>query len=885
MKASGIKGNLMIKKHILNILTMVVMLALGSCADEIEIPDSGLLPESPGTITINLRNCPSTRAEADASDPESDNETVIKEIYIGLYHALAEEDKPATFWKKIEDVTENGITSLVWNLTDPIVKTLFDGGNSNCTCRVVVLANVKNIPDYASISQIREFAVGSIFDTDSAPESFVMEGEAEMDYSVAFNKATATVSLIRAAAKVNLSIDLPEKVEIDGKDEIWIPDPDGIKVLLNNGVKDGVAAPVGIANNPWKPSSADAYYTSDPNETGSFRTMSLAVGEGSSTSGYLKYKASAPFYTYPNTWIENHDGSRKTSITLMVPWSLEGSDGEPIVYYYQASVAPSGVNFISRNHCYNIDLNVGMLGSVMPEKPLEVEGSYNVIDWQEEELGVPIQDTRYLVVGTNVLTLNNEEEISIPFYTSHPAEISDISISYKRFNFYNDGNGDVVNIKIPKDVIDRSVMVTQTATRAEVRDSLCAYWVGYSAATKQLTVNIKHPLKIWVPYQQNGTTEVKLTGQPSTNKLTTLANVEKSIYIYKKPDVPESSYSPYEINVTLSHKDLPSYKQEIKIIQYPGMYIEAVPNPGGYYNNDYNTSSYTPISKDLGYVFINAVYNWVDKNSDGTPLENPFGYWANDGKRGVNYSGLGTAQGLITRGNRNRNNYIITISQLEEGSEYIIGDSRNLHINNVLSETGNISDNSDIIGTATQMTWCYDANALYEGKDNEGNVEKRKLRYYYPTKEVARTSREAYTVSPKFRIASSYGAMGSTAVNKTNARRRAATYQEQGCPAGRWRLPTMGEIKFIMELSHRLIIPRLFTYDLPYWTAQGNFKIDGNGTFTYAGESNRVMRAVYDDWYWNDKTDYVLEPDASGAYSYTLGDVPRAPRETLRSRN
>ena len=135
-------------------------------------------------------------------------------------------------------------------------------------------------------------------------------------------------------------------------------------------------------------------------------------------------------------------------------------------------------------------------------------------------------------------------------------------------------------------------------------------------------------------------------------------------------------------------------------------------------------------------------------------------------------------------------------------------------------------------------------------------------------------------LAPKFRICSGYGAIPSThnshRADHDNMVGRCATYQEDGYPAGRWRLPTAAELRFVNTLANAGKIPQLFSTSLYYWCAHGRGKYSG-GQFTLDHEGNDAIwydsgevsvRCVYDEWYWGsgqiaDKT------------KFTWGDEPR----------
>ncbi len=85
-------------------------------------------------------------------------------------------------------------------------------------------------------------------------------------------------------------------------------------------------------------------------------------------------------------------------------------------------------------------------------------------------------------------------------------------------------------------------------------------------------------------------------------------------------------------------------------------------------------------------------------------------------------------------------------------------------------------------------------------------------------------------------------------------------------------------------------IPTLFNTSQNYLTAQGAYSIDENGELqpltmklevVWNGSQwvlkNAVtanVRPVYDEWYWENEEEYILQPDETTGYTYTLGDMP-----------
>ena len=123
----------------------------------------------------------------------------------------------------------------------------------------------------------------------------------------------------------------------------------------------------------------------------------------------------------------------------------------------------------------------------------------------------------------------------------------------------------------------------------------------------------------------------------------------------------------------------------------------------------------------------------------------------------------------------------------------------------------------------------------------------------------------------QFRLASGYAVLHSQAAEARtleNLKKRCASYQEDGYPAGRWRLPTRAEFQFIMTQIALGNLPTVYISGTEYWCAHGTGTPQANGTIRmdYIGYdgSGHSVRCVYDEWYWDSvqrmPTEHLLPP-------------------------
>ena len=259
----------------------------------------------------------------------------------------------------------------------------------------------------------------------------------------------------------------------------------------------------------------------------------------------------------------------------------------------------------------------------------------------------------------------------------------------------------------------------------------------------------------------------------------------------------------YDITLKLVNAD-ETYDRSVVFEQWPNVYVIEDQN------SDYVSATSTHNNDHKGYVYVN------ESNSGNADY--------------------GTVIGLAGT-NKNPNMYVLTISVSDT---YIIGDPRDSNINN------NLGSNSN--NWSERSYWT------------EGTGDRHRLTYYHPTQ----TSDDYSTmIAPKIRIASSYGVTNSQ--GKDNARKRCASYQEDGIPAGRWRLPTKAEVKFICTLSALKRIPVLFgnepTSDhdsyTTYWTGYGAIRVNNYRESVQDNDSatTAYVRCVYDEWFWGDATE------------------------------
>lgn len=410
-------------------------------------------------------------------------------------------------------------------------------------------------------------------------------------------------------------------------------------------------------------------------------------------------------------------------------------------------------------------------------------------------------------------------------------------------------------------------------------DSVYTCWIDHEKSV----INFSHPLIVWDKVPETGGAEYYV---PKINTRT--GNLW-------------NEYSRCEIIIKIKHEDWDSdkdhlYEETIHVTQYPAIYVEESHDYGLKASVHRYVYGRTWWGADLyrnryyggnEYVRVNGEVTYNKTDAEKSNMDYEIGL----------YGAFGVTNSLIqydATTNMNPNMYVIHVSRLSDEEEklYEIGDPRSL-TNNINLSDGSFEDPAP--GEEPDVPWkswwltCTDYSVLHRELVsaphwNNGKVDKALATFdhYYPTDETKGAGSKENFIAPVIRIASSFGKIQSLA--KFEARRRCATYQEAGRPAGRWRLPTKAEVEYVASLSRDGIIPVLFgptgeSSIAYYWTASGVISVDKQAEITVKdlpknttvvvesdGVKNTIsVRCVYDDWYWikEDGTEDVVTPESS----------------------
>ena len=866
--------------------------------------------EDPGfNITVSCADLSETKADPQDKDGEQVfNENIIRSVDFLFYpgdNPAADADAVYHVRKELDkDTMTPGEWEVLFKLVvkKDVIGILFTQQNHNqATVYALVNFDSSFIDDLEHTSRnelaakriVKDFAEE---EQDYIQQQFLMDGKAVLKYFEDTNpNGRAEIKVSRFASKLTFALNVASRVELKHEEslqldpEVWTPVLHSARVYLVWGVKSVLLTneddfslpdetPEDSDNTEYFSYSASASRRPFVRDNGTTYLETETVGD-------KVYYNTYPMYSYPTKWDNSvmPDQSLVDNLPeapyfkLEMDWRREPENGyayDMRKYYYKVFMP---FNELKRNSWYGFYLDVSILGSETDEGKAVLEPTCYLLDWQNKLFAINkyaiISKARYLSVDKAEWDINNMETLSIPFLSSHNVTI------------------------VPGSV---------TATRPY-----------YGKITKDQPAGSYHKkLHGWIVDNGDGTYHLDFNNQPEGSEkwdpATWLTNTSTTIELdhplVNNNTLDDFDYSVYTIEFDIVHTDLvdtpeshtySQYVRHIKIVQRPGIYIECLRNSDteikrrnpeetaerGLYG--YDPPEDEPwADKPWGYVYVNGgrfirhetkAYSGPNANEDRY-----FDLSTDNNKREYQWQTVWYTGGATDI-------YDIHATVLPSTSNYVIGDPRTGTVNNLTDEVRYKGLYIfEVDGPTPEKRYQdllvlesvrYGSDEYPDGKrvgfnkaDALYGESYRSLQWYYPTERSTRTEN---MVAPSYRISSKFsGIEFSPDLTQPYAEYRCAAFQEDGFPAGRWRLPTKAEVSFIAQLSAKGFFDFLFNKGSIYWSANGAIQI-GDGTVTEVTKDRALLRCVYDSWYW-DKIDGLKgDPRHDPRDRFVWGDKER----------
>ena len=621
-------------------------------------------------------------------------------------------------------------------------------------------------------------------------------------------KANLAVDLQRVAAKITFTLNIAKSIVDDATAGTeWRP--------LTNSANFATYLVNALTYATVQGEALDAESNLATGHQLSYETSHVKTDKTETTSPAYIWEVD-PFYTYP---VEFDPASNNAPyFKLALPWENVDAQGHltnkgSTLFYYKAYIREMGedgkageaLTSFERNKHYIVTLNVDVLGGT-PEDYTTLDTYYYVANWQSPADGTydGYFAPRYLDIARPVYYLYGDNEITIAVTSSHPI------------------SAEIVGTPTQLDINSKERITSITAGENG------SYSLGISQVW-YVDSNDNPP--------QTNTARTTTTAQVTTNGRSsfTLKYVMNTAMSGHLMDL-----TPITWTLNIYHTDKTSVSKEVQIIQYPSIYLEL--------NSTATSSSQTSTTGTLGW---RGETTFLDSNP----------YPSNGVDRQSNYQafqarGTDVYLGSLGGGSpTSRDKLVFTVSTLAsltsvtaytkgttsvKFSDVAIGDSR-VRISTLWGK--------DAL-THQGRTW---EKTHLGGPDDKqyGDTDDYIDNYLFPSPD-----RTDY-IAPRFMFAS--GKLGTCADtnfgrgrNWRTAAERCAAYQEDGYPAGRWRLPTDAEVAFCRQIQAAGYINGLFYSGNAYWAASGDYFQSGE-IHTAGNDSPASVRCVYDLWYWGEE--------------------------------
>ena len=611
------------------------------------------------------------------------------------------------------------------------------------------------------------------------------------------------IGLSRLAVKTTLVINVEKEVAGVG-DEKWTPvlDDEHLFIYFVNACDTTTmaAAPMCRADESSAVSKKN-YFT--------YETTHPYTNNGEVDGKYQI--VTAPSYTYPQKWNTGDNGEPYYKIQM--GWESSVTGMSPFYYKIPIPVsATENVFTLNRNTWYQLTLNVKVLGGTEDEY-VTLDQNYCVADFADwsspsDPFGTSNDSAHYFDVP--ILTYNHysSNPLDINFITEASAVAKITSIEYYNYN-------------------DNSVNGTPVKEEPS-GNATTDFSYNHTVENRVYSLAVDEDNKV-------------VTFTHNISNLYVLRTIKIRIYKYVTDDDGNQSIEPniYRDVTIYQHPPIELKKAAAGDVFVNGYFARVANAPSGTYSGSFTVGTGSN-AKTYYHSRGGANNSWNSSNYITGESTGTNGYGSVTDGRG-NYSGgistsFYTTDISVTAFNSTNDHYTANSQTVK----YMIGDPR--------------KKASEVYPNVTNWNnWLHNylANNTANGTwSNAGNI-----------LICSQSEADRNVIAPRFLVSSALNAMidnDTQQVTFENAVKRAATYQETGYPAGRWRLPTEAEIAFIIARQNDGTLPILYAANSDYWAGSGRLAQTGstgntNITFSNASASTtQSCRFVYDLWYWGE---------------------------------
>ncbi len=785
---------------------------------------------------------------------------------------------------------------------------------------------VANMPDYAhadmpkTLAGLKSLDLVAAFNNSSFEEqdNFVMRGGETFEFDADHQKVEVTAKLSRVAAKISINMDVTPAIDqtttlSDGEvvyDNVtWYPLLDQVQVYLSFANQETVLEGTPIVYDQdkfftyyrtnFKPAFSYTGYTgTDPLDPDDIDDITPTW----SNPDWKWNVTGSPFYSYPMKWTEDSPqapflkvilkwASFKEDAPKESPYYVTTEDGLKFVrakrekksdnlivagqeYYYKIPIPvreenqdDDGYLLLQDNEWYHLSFNVAMLGSTTDELPVELAGKYFVTDWNTPgnlTAGGDLKQGSYLSLYNDTYYIYAGDDIEIPVLSSHNISVAVTSATYTDFSSGTEVIKDIAESQYSTTTNGRESFVLTHILNNDIESPNldCSVITFKVTVTNDAGLSENLTIKQFPP--------IYITSELSNGYVYINANSnrEKTSNFWLIADdgtnseSVETTYSP-----TLNNNTRNYFSDGLISITFDSYYSQYSTWPARYVRYMQSPSDDGP-----GTITIEAPSGCSITRVD-------IGYYNNNNRYDVTYSPNGTSSSK-TRWEGNASSVLVTMAANNQGANLVSSISvRYRHLTNQqtmgsirrydygMSGSGALSNPniytisvSDLSQTDFYIADPRAGSLVSYSTLREGGSGSQ-LTNYNPL-----STSSGSAVAPKIKIASAYGASLSATMSFDNAVKRCASYQESGYPAGRWRVPTDAEIRFMVYLSKNKKIPSFFNG--VYWGSSGSrgtrlhVTVETDETsgeitdITVTEETNQTeasVRCVYDAWYWGDE--------------------------------